>query len=161
MSQESSIYMQRQRTQVSCGDMFALLNQNHGSEKCVLWSGSLCGGPEVCSVHPSVVHNNVVLPHCKVCAQPRVWLSSVRWAWNRSRWRERACELPRFTLEPSPNVLYLVEPYQLHWEAQGKAIYCTSASIHLSSLGFALLLIADFSTRNVHSIKQNTVVAEI
>ena len=29
MSQESSI-MQRQRTQVSCGDMFALLNQNHG-----------------------------------------------------------------------------------------------------------------------------------
>jgi len=107
-------YMQRQRTQVSCGDMFALLNQNYGSEKSVLWSGTQCGRPEVCSVHPSAVHNNVVLPHCKVCAQPTVWLSSVRWAWNRSRWRERACELPRFTLEPSPNVLYFVEPYQVH-----------------------------------------------
>ena len=37
--------MQRQRTQVSCGDMFALLNQNHGSEKIVLWSVSQCGRP--------------------------------------------------------------------------------------------------------------------
>jgi len=117
-------YMQRQRTQVSCADMFALLNQSHGSEKSLLWSVSQCGRPEVCSVHSSVVHKNVVLPHCKVRAQPTVWLSSVRWAWNRSRWGERACELPRFTLEPSskyrnllqntPNVLYFVEPYEVH-----------------------------------------------
>lgn len=156
--------------------MFALLNQNHGSENSVLWNVSQCGRPKVCSVHSSVVHNNVVLPHCKVRAQPTVWLSSARWAWNRSRWGERACELPRFTLEPSqkywnllqtPNVLYFVEPYQVHWNVlpclncngrQFTALYPRFTHHHLD---LHCRLIADFSTRIAHSIKQNTRVAKI